>query len=262
MDSSTETNRLSSSDRQSVILEAVGRSGSCTIADLMVRLSVSDETIRRDIRTLEKEGFVRKTHGGVAALHPLRDPGFRRRLAEHPDAKRLIAKAAADLVREGDTLLLDAGSTNTFLAYALANRRNLLVVTNSIEIARILTENSTAEVFVTGGKLRAEHGGVVGSWARKFIEQFNLHIAFISAGGIDLVAGLTDYTLDDAEFTRTIIRRAKRSIVLADHSKFGRRALVSVCDFHEIDMLITDQVPTDSMYRRLEEEGVTICAGS
>ena len=126
--------------RQNAILEALGESGSATVAQLMRALDVSDETIRRDIKAMADRGLVERVHGGVILPDLRREPGFRKRMGQNAAAKRAIARKAASLIRNGDSLMLDSGSTTAYVARALSEHRELFVVTNSVEIARLLSD--------------------------------------------------------------------------------------------------------------------------
>lgn len=245
-------------DRQSAILQAVRLRGSASVLELARELGVSDETIRRDLTQMTADGLIRKVHGGAMLPDPLVEPGFHQRLAENAAAKMAIAELAAAQVRNGDTLMLDTGSTTAFVARALRDRRDLLVVTNSVDIARTLATRNGNRVYMAGGELRADDGAALGPSATAFVGQFRARLAFLSIGAIDLEDGLMDYDLDEAEFSRVVMRRSERTIVVADHSKFGRRGLVTVCPLSAVDMLVTDTAPPPAFVERLRKADATL----
>lgn len=248
------------SARHKAILGEVTSTGSCAVADLARRLDVSGETIRRDIKRLASQGLLRKVHGGATLPGPLHEASFTQRMGENAAAKEAIARAAAAHVADGDTLAFDTGTTTAYVARALADRRDLLVVTNSLEIGRTLAGRGDrgARVLMAGGELQAELGAALGPTAVEFVSQFRVRTAFLSAGAIDAEGGLTDYDLAEAEFSRALIAAAERVFVVADHSKFGKRALVRACDIEAIDMLITDKEPPPDLARKLEQAGVVV----
>jgi DeoR family glycerol-3-phosphate regulon repressor len=246
---------MKSQDRRRAILEAISLGGEARVVDLANRLRVSDETIRRDLKGLEAEGLIRKIHGAFLPPEPLGEPRFDRRMAQEEEAKQAIARLAAVQVRDGDAILLDTGSTTAYVARALHGHRNLLVVTNSVDIARTLATRNGNRVYMAGGELRADDGAALGVSATAFVQQFRVRLYFLSVGAIDLEDGLMDFHLEEAEFSRVAMRRAERTIVVVDHTKFGRRALVSVCPLSAVQTLITDKplrAPFQDRLRRAE----------
>lgn len=237
--------------RQTEILKAVRLFGTCTVGKLAKDLGVSDETIRRDVRGLVNEGLVLKVHGAIVAPDHLREDPFTLRLQENRDEKLRIAARAAELIEQGDTLMLDTGSTTTYVAHALSSHRNLFVVTNSIEVARSLAGKNDNRVFIAGGELRADDGAAFGETATSFVEQFQVDKAFLSISAISAENGLMDSELWEANYSRTVMKQAKQVIIVADHSKFARRALINVCNFDSVDTLITTQEPPDSITEQL-----------
>ena len=244
--------------RQADILRAVTERGACTVVDLAAALDVSGETIRRDIKVMANEGLVRKVHGGVRLPGPNRESGFHQRLRRNAKAKEAIGARAALEVRNGDSLMLDTGSSTAFVAEALHDHRDLLVVTNSADIARTLATRNGNRVYMAGGELRADDGAALGTSAANFVGQFRVRLALLSIAAIDAEDGLMDYHLPEAEFSRVVMERAERTVVLADHSKFGARALVRVAGLKDIDTLITDRAPPAPFGRLLAEADVRV----
>jgi DeoR family glycerol-3-phosphate regulon repressor len=242
--------------RQSAILTEVTNAGSCSVADLARQLDVSGETIRRDIKRMASQGLLRKVHGGATLPGPLHEASFEQRMSENAAAKEAIARAAAAHVADGETLSFDTGTTTACVARALAGRRGLTVVTNSLDIARVMA--GTNRVFMAGGELHAELGAGLGPVAVDFVSQFRVRTAFLSAGAIDAEDGLTDFEMDEALFSRALIGAAERVIVVADHSKFGKHALVRACEIEAIDMLITDAPPPPALAEKLDKAGVIV----
>ena len=244
--------------RQSAILKAVTARGSCTVSELARELEVSGETIRRDIRVMSRQGLVRKVHGGVSVPDQLRESSFRQRLLENAEAKQVIARLAAEQVQNGDSLMMDTGSTTAYVARELVDHRELMLITNCTEIARTLARGSSNRVFLVGGELRGDDGALFGAEAARFVGRYRSRVALLSIGAIDLVGGFMDFHPEEAEFSQAVIAQASRVVVVADHSKFGRQATVKVCDLSDVDALITDRAPPPAFARRLAEAEVEV----
>lgn len=244
--------------RQSEILRYVGLHGSYPIGDLASELGVSDETIRRDVRSLADEGLVMKVHGAIVAPDHLREGPFQHRLLENREEKLRIAAYAAGLVGHGESIMLDTGSTTAYVAQNLTTHRNLLAVTNSLEAARSLASKNGNRVYMAGGEIRADDGATFGAAANSFASRFQVDTAFLSITAINERDALMVAELWEAEFSRVVIGQAARVIVVADHSKFGRRALIKVCDFAAIHMLITSAPPPPAVADSLRAAGTEV----
>ncbi len=238
--------------RQSDIAEATRISGTVKISDLAEEMGVSLETIRRDIRPLVDFGFLTKHHGAVTLAAWGAEAPFERRMRENAREKLAIARCAADMIEDGDSVMLDTGTTTSLLARQLLNKKNLTVVTNSSDIARTLATMNGNKVYMAGGELHGDNGASFGRTAIEFVKNFSVRHAIISIAAIDAANGLMDYQLTEAEFARTVLDCGERRTVITDHTKFSRTALVKVCGFDDIDMLITDAPPPAAILRRLE----------
>jgi DeoR family glycerol-3-phosphate regulon repressor len=227
------------SARQATIMKALTRHGACSVSDLARQLAVSDETIRRDVRAMADKGLVEKVHGGAVLPQLLREPAFRKRMERNASEKERIARLAAAQIRNGDSVMLDTGSTTAYVARALADHSDLLIVTNCTEIAGRLAARN--RVYLAGGELRADDGAVFGESANRFVEQFRARYAMLSIGAIDL-DGLMDFYLQEAEFSRAVMARAD----------------LKVCGFDEVDQLITDRAPPPKLAERLGKAGTTV----
>jgi DeoR family glycerol-3-phosphate regulon repressor len=255
-DSVATAGRLSA--RQREILRLVKAQGRLGVAELAERLQVSEETVRRDVRPMAASGVLRKLHGAVGVADATTEPPLTRRMEENVEAKMRIAALAAAQIADGDSIMLDTGSTTIFVAHALAERRRLMVVTNSTEVARVLSKTEGSRVFLAGGEIRGDDAAVFGPQTVAFVGQFVARTAILSIGGIDAVHGLTDYHVGEAEFSQAVIPQVDRVIVVADHAKFSRRGFARVCGFEQIDMLITDAPPPPDAAARLADSGVTV----
>lgn len=246
------------SARQAEILRSLEQDGSCTVTSLVGRLRVSDETIRRDIKAMADRGLVDRVHGGVTLPNLLGEPDFQNRMGQNAEAKQAIARLAAGQIHDGESLMMDTGSTTAYVARALTDHKNLLLVTNCTDIARTLAKRGRNRVLLAGGELRGDDGAVFGASALAYVEQFRARTAILSIGAIHLDDGFMDFHPEEAELSQAMIARANQTIVVADRSKFGRQASVRVCGFSSVDLLITDQAPPPAYRERLVDEGVRL----
>ena len=244
--------------RHADILKLVRERGTVQVAEIAATLGVSQETVRRDLRPLAQSGEVVKLHGAVALPHDVGEAPFERRLRENAEAKRAIARHAARYIEDGDSLMLDTGTTTSIFARELLRKRNLTVVTNSSDIARTLATVNGNRVYMAGGELNGDNGAAFGASAVQFVASFNVRHAFMSIGALDAEAGATDSSLDEAEFARMLLTRGERRYILTDSSKFGRRALVKVCAFADFDTLISEQAPPADLAAALSATGVAV----
>ena len=190
--------------------------------------------------------------------HNIGEAPFERRMRENQSIKRAIAQRAAQTIQDGDSIMLDTGTSTSILARELLTKRNLTVITNSSDVARTLATVNGNTVFMAGGQLRGDNGAAFGSSAVEFIRKFRVHHAIVSIGAIDARTGPMDNDFGEAEFARAVLSQGERSAIITDHTKFGRAGLVKVCDFAEIDTLITDQPPATDIMDRLMQAQVEV----
>lgn len=238
---------MQTSRHETDILRIVRLTGSSTVAELAEQLSVSDETVRRHIRPLVRKGLVEKVHGAVVVPERLREPPMERRMQEHRAAKQAIAAAVANLVQDGESLILDTGSTTAYVALALRRRARLTVVTNSTDIARTLAPQSGNRVYLAGGELNSDNAAAFGAAALAFVRNFRVRHVILSIGAVDPDKGeFLDYRLVEAEFSQAAMDQAERVTVAADHSKFANKGLVKVCGLERVHCFVTDQAPPEA----------------
>jgi DeoR family glycerol-3-phosphate regulon repressor len=230
------------SKRHAEILKLLDGRGMLSVTAIAAELGVSAETVRRDIGPLADTGAVVRSHGAVGLAGQTGEAPFDRRMRENAGAKRAIARTVAMMIADGESVMLDTGTTTSFLARELLRHRRLTVVTNSSDIARLLATVNGNRVFMAGGELQQGSGAALGSSAVDFIGRFSVQHAVISAGAVDS-AGILDFDLAEAEFARAVLGCAQRRVVVTDASKFGRRGVIRVVGFDQIDALITDAPP-------------------
>ncbi|MBE1283338.1 MAG: DeoR family transcriptional regulator [Rhodobacteraceae bacterium] len=249
----------STNQREEEILRALQRAGgSCRVSYLARELDVSNETIRRNIRTLEDRGLVRKVHGGVHLVEDVIEPPFQSRMSTHADEKSRLAAAVAETISDGDSVFLDIGSTTAYVALALKERSNLFVVTNSIFVAQTLATRNGNRVFMAGGELRAHDGGAFGAEAMDLVRRLNVQFAVFSVGAVNAEFGFMLHDLDEANIARIAAENAQVRIVVADSDKFNKRAPVSLEQSARIDLLFTDAKPPSSIAEMLERNEIDV----
>lgn len=249
---------MDNSPRHGRILALVAEEGTIGVVDLAQRLDVSVETVRRDIKALAGRGDIVRMHGVIGLPSAVSEAPFERRMRENREAKEAIAKLAASTIRDGDSIMLDTGTTTSILARALLGHRRLTVVTNSSDIARTLATINGNKVYMAGGELRSDSGAALGYSAIEFVNRFSVDHAIISAGAVNALSGVMDYDLEEAQFGQAVLARGRRRVVVTDASKFGQKGLVRVCslaDFHE---MIVNRHPPEDLAQALQDAEVTV----
>ncbi|MCZ8079044.1 MAG: DeoR/GlpR family DNA-binding transcription regulator [Rhodobacteraceae bacterium] len=242
------------SRRRAELLKLLDGRGMLPIAEVAERLGISAETARRDIRALVDAGSAVRSHGAVGLAGQTGEAPFDRRMRENAAAKRAIARAVASGIGDGASVMLDTGTTTSFIARELLRHRRLTVVTNSSDIARILATVNGNRVYMAGGELRRDSGAALGASALEFIGRFSVEHAVISAGAVD-AGGVMDFDLQEAEFARAVLACGARRIVATDATKFGRRGFIRVTDFAQVDVLVTDRAPPDDLAAAIKAAG-------
>ncbi|HEX8311893.1 MAG TPA: DeoR/GlpR family DNA-binding transcription regulator [Chthoniobacteraceae bacterium] len=251
--------------RQRQILDLLSAHAELSVEEACTKLGASPATVRREFALLAHEGRVAKTWGGIRA-HPeapghLRPPAFATRLISQADEKKRIARAAADLLRDGDVVMIDGGTTTLQLAEFIALKR-IRVVTNSLAIAIALDENRGsrlgAEIHLTGGLLQPESGFVAGPQAEAFIRRYHASWAFLGAAGVD-ERSATNYNEAVLESERLMIAQSERVALLVDHTKLGRRAMCELCPIGKVNQLITtENAAASPLLDAVEQAGVRV----
>ncbi|GAB0115717.1 DeoR/GlpR family DNA-binding transcription regulator [Acidisoma sp. C75] len=250
--------KQNSEDRLSGIIDLVSKRGFQTIEALAQHFGVTVQTIRRDVNILASEGRLSRYRGGAGLSSSIENMEYERRQVVNLTAKQRIAALVAQDVPENASLFINIGTTTEQAARALLSHENLQVITNNINVAKILSDNPRCSIVIAGGKVRNRDGAVTGHLAVQMFEQFRADIGIIGVSGVDKDGGLFDYDLDEVMCTQAIIRNSRRVFLLADHSKFGRPALVRVGHLGQISALYTDAPPPEHIAQLLEEAGSTL----
>src|SRR5215208_2414582 len=239
--------------RRQEIVAAV-RSGTSHVGELAAAFGVSEMTVRRDLRDLEREGKLTRVHGGAIFSG---EPSFAEVVVERLDAKDRIGAAAAALVEDGQTILLDIGTTTLQLARHLRGREVTVITTNLAAYEELLPETSV-ELVLLGGVVRRNYRSLVGVLAEDALRQLRADIAFLGASGVEEDLAVVDTTMVEVPIKRAMMAAASRTVLLADAAKFGMRGVVKVCDAAEVDALVTDDEVPPAAGEALTGAGVEV----
>ena len=250
---------LFAEERHHAIEEQLRQKGKVTVEELTRQFRVSSPTIRADLTRLEEQGRLRRTHGGAISIgNTLYEPPYAERAVLRQAEKHAIARAAVALVREGETLLLDAGTTCHEIALGLKEFRRLTVVTNSLASAQSLAENDGIETILIGGTVQARRRATLGALAAHFLDPIQCDRAFVAMSGIHPVSGFTVVDFDAAQVKRKMLEKGKQAIVVADSSKIGQVAFASVGPLTAAHLLLTDTGLRQEDRTALEAAGLHI----
>jgi ribose transport system substrate-binding protein len=236
------------------------------VAELAQLLNVSEGTIRNDLTELEGAGCLQRVRGGAVLRHDHRflNPSFAARVQVNADAKQWIARRAADMIEDGDSILLDASTTVFAMVPYLRSCHNLTIVTNGIEVGLALAENLSHTVILVGGMIRGDGTSVIGHLGEKILDGLHVKTAFVSCSGFSVQAGLTEIDIQEVQIKRKMIHCAEHVIALIDSSKFGRVDLTSFADLSQISHLLTDKGLDPRFVEQVRQTNVilTICGES
>jgi DeoR/GlpR family transcriptional regulator of sugar metabolism len=228
-------------ERRTQILQIVRSEGRARVNELASRFSSSAVTIRNDLNELHQRGLVLRSHGGAVLPEKiLRESPVYERLKTHAEEKRRIGAAAATLIHDGETIILDSGTTTLEIARQLKNKQGLQVITNGVNIAAELLDAREVQTFIVGGTLRVDSASIIGRSAEEMFEQFSADKVFLSGAGCDPDFGVSGANLDETMVNRAMLRIAREVILVADASKFSKRSMVRIASFSEIDTIISD----------------------
>lgn len=246
-------------ERHQQILSAARAEGRVDVAELARVLSVTPETVRRDLTALERHGLVRRVHGGAIPVERLGfEPAISDREGRLAGEKERIAKLALDQVPDGGSIILDAGTTTVRLAELLPADRELTIVTHALPVAMVLATRPNITLHLLGGTMRGRTLAAVGDWTLRALEDIYADVAFLGTNGITVAQGLTTPDLAEANVKRALVRSARRTVVLADHTKVGRADFVRVAPIEAVDTLITDSGLDRELVDELIAAGVEV----
>ena len=246
-------------ERHKVIINKIKNEGQVKVLTLCDELKVSSVTIRKDLKFLEEKGLLFRAHGGATLYNPYTvERPVNEKEKIHLSEKMRIGAAAAKLVQPNDSILIASGTTVQALAKNIQPRESLTVITSALNVALELIHHPEIEVVQLGGLLRKSSSSVTGPYAKNILADFSCSKLFLGVDGIDLDFGLTTANVMEAHLNREMIRVSQKTIVLADSTKFGRRGFGKICEFEDIDEIITDKGVSDYTARTLEEMGIKV----
>lgn len=246
-------------ERHQIILNKIKQEGQVKVVNLCQELKVSSVTIRKDLKFLEDKGLLFRTHGGATLNNPYTtDLPVNEKEKIYLAEKMRIGAAAAKLITPNDSILIASGTTVHAFAKNIQARDNLTVITSALNVALELIHHPGIEIIQLGGLLRKSSSSVTGPYAKNILSDFSCSKLFLGADGIDLEFGVTTANVMEAHLNREMIRVSQKTIVLTDSTKFGRRGFGKICDFEDIDEIITDKGISDFTTRTLEEMGIKV----
>ena len=246
------------SPRQSDIADVARDSGRVSVEDLAEKFDATPQTIRKDLNELCDRNILQRVHGGAVLTTRVTNLGYESRRFIASDEKRRIGLKAASFIPDSCSMLINIGTTTEQVAQALLTRKNIVVITNNINVVNILAGNPEIEVIVAGGMVRQTDGGVVGETAGDFIRQFKVDYAIIGSSAIDLDGSLLDYDYREVKVAQAIIENARHSILVADSMKYERSAPVRIGHISQIDTFVTDRMPPEELRQVCAEHEVRI----
>jgi DeoR family fructose operon transcriptional repressor len=246
-------------ERHQQILNVARAEGRVDVNELARSLSVTPETVRRDLTALERHGLLRRVHGGAIPVERLGfEPAIADREGRLAGEKERIAKLALEQLPESGSVILDAGTTTVRLAELMPTDRELTVVTHSLPIAMLLAARSNISLHLLGGIVRGRTLAAVGDWTLRALEDIYADVAFIGTNGLTVAQGLTTPDLSEANVKRALVRSARRTVVLADHTKIGRADFVRVAPIEAVDLLVTDSGIERELADEISAAGVEV----
>jgi DeoR/GlpR family transcriptional regulator of sugar metabolism len=244
-------------ERKNQILTILQEDKRVLVSDLSERFNVSEETIRRDLEKLENEGYIVKTYGGAVAKEDTNfDLPYFIRIKKNVIGKQRIAELAAGLVSDGDSIMLDASSTAVFIAKKIKDKKNITLITSSIEILFELSDVIGWKILCSGGEMKEGSLSLSGSSAESMIKRYNVDKAFISCKGLEIDSGITDTNELNAIIKIAMFSSAKEKILAIDSTKFGLKSFTKIDSIKNIDIIITDKKPENEFLDYFKKQNI------
>lgn len=251
--------RKAINSRHGQIIALIKTSGFVTVEEMANTFKVTPQTIRRDINFLDSQGSISRYHGGAGLSVSTENVAYRHRKELLLNEKKKIARTAASMIEDNTSLFINIGTTTEHVAKELVNHnKKLRIITNNLNVAAIMSKQEDFEVIVTGGIVRSKDCGITGEATVNFIRQFKVDIGIIGISGIDLDGTLLDFDFREVHVARTIIENSRKVYLVADHSKFGRNAMVKLGSITEIDTLITDKAPPKQLMEIMTNNDINL----
>lgn len=247
--------------RQHEILALAKVQGRVTVDELALRFAVTPQTIRKDLNELCEQSLLSRIHGGAVVASGVENLSYEARRLLAQEEKRAIGRAAAALIPDHASLFINIGTTTEEVARALLDHSDLLVITNNLNVAMLLYPHPRIEVIMAGGPVRRADGAVIGSAAVDFIRQFKVDYAVIGASAIDADGALLDFDYREVRVSQAILANSRRAILVADRMKFERQAPIRLARLADIDVFVTDALPSGPIARLCAEQGIQVVEG-
>lgn len=246
-------------ERQRKLSRFIGEKKRATVAELSELFGVSEATIRRDLEELDERGVIRRAHGGAVVVERASpEPPIIQRMTENEEEKRRIGRAAAELIRDGETVFLGSGTTTLEVARNLVDRDNLTVITNALNIANLFAGNFNVTVIVVGGLLRHSELSMIGYITEQTLKELHADKVIMGIRAIDVQAGLTNEYLPETMTDRAIINFSSEVILVADHTKFGKVSTALVAPVTSVNKIITDSDAPAEIIDEIKGLGVEV----
>lgn len=246
-------------ERRNAILAKLQEEKKVVVSDLSILFNVTEETIRRDLEKLENEGLAKKTYGGAVINESLNiDVPYIVRKKANVTAKQYIADIIVNMIHDGDHIILDGSSTALFVSKRIKEKKNITVITNSVEILLELSDRKDWNILSTGGSLKEGGLSLVGYQAERMISSFHVDCAVFSSKGIDMVNGVTDSNERDAQIKKLILKAANKRILAVDSSKFDKTSFTKICELSDVDMIVTDTALSEEWQKVLDDAEVEV----
>ena len=246
-------------ERKNIILNRLQSEASVQVSDLSAEFGVSEETIRRDLEKLEREGYATRIYGGATLnKQSKKAPPYAVRKLTNVQEKQKVAQLVAGMIHDGDYLMLDESSTGIYVIRAISHLKNITIITNSLEIPQEFAQNDTWKILCTGGTLRSDVMALTGAQAERFVREYHVRLAIISCRGLTLGQGLSDSSEYIAGVKRAMMASADETVLAVDSRKFDRSGFISLAALEEVDILATDTRPAPQWEEALEKAGVTL----
>jgi DeoR family transcriptional regulator, glycerol-3-phosphate regulon repressor len=244
--------------RQEQILDLVTRQGYASVEALSQRFGVTPQTVRRDINQLNDMSLVQRYHGGAGIASSVENVSYTTRQVLCLEEKRRIADLVASHIPDNASLFINIGTTTEEVAKSLLDHSGLRIITNNLNVASIMCSNPDFEVIVAAGVVRARDRGIIGEATIDLIRQFKVDYGIVGISGIDLDGVMLDFDYREVRVAQAIMDNSRRVFLAADHTKFGRNAMVRLGDISQITALFTDRTPPESIAQRLSEASVEL----
>ena len=246
-------------ERRREILARLSVNGKVIVSELAKDFDVTEETIRRDLEKLDKEGLASKTYGGAVSKHSSAlDLPYNVRESVNVEQKQSIADKLFDIIHDGDRIMVDSSSTALYIIKRIKEKKNLTIITNSVKILLELAEKSDWTVLSTGGVLKKGALSLTGSSAEKMINAYHVDVAICSCKGLDMSLGMTDSNENDSQIKQAMLASAERRILALDSEKFDKKSFVKVCNADEVDIIVTDSEPFEKWVSFCNENNIEL----